>query len=89
VGKITTYKDLANAIGCPSPRAIGQALKHNPFAPIVPCHRVVRSNGNVGGFCGKTSGKKIQEKIKLLQKEGIIIEKGTIKHFPSVRWEFS
>jgi methylated-DNA-[protein]-cysteine S-methyltransferase len=52
-------------------RAVGQALKRNPFAPVVPCHRVVRSDGSLGGFNGCTSGCEIDRKIKLLAQEGV------------------
>ena len=44
IGKITTYKLLGAYIGCKSSQAIGQALKRNPFAPDVPCHRVIKSD---------------------------------------------
>lgn len=70
-GKVTTYKELARAVHCKSHQAIGQALKRNPFAPIVPCHRVVASDMSLGGFCGRRSGSKIDEKIKLLRGEGV------------------
>ena len=43
-GRVTTYKLLGEAIGCASSRAIGQALRNNPFAPEVPCHRVIRTD---------------------------------------------
>jgi methylated-DNA-[protein]-cysteine S-methyltransferase len=50
-GKVTTYKLLAQAIGKPgASQAVGTALSNNPFAPIVPCHRVLPSNGSIGGF---------------------------------------
>ncbi len=80
-GYVTTYRDLARAIGCNSPRAIGQALKINPFAPSVPCHRVVYSNGAIGGFAGKTKGPMIRKKIQLLQNEGVHIIHGYVENF--------
>tara|TARA_Y100000310_G_scaffold344346_2_gene456626 strand:- start:26529 stop:26756 length:228 start_codon:yes stop_codon:yes gene_type:complete len=49
-GKVTTYKDIALALNCKAYRAIGSALNKNPFAPEVPCHRVVNSSGALGGF---------------------------------------
>ncbi|NKB25469.1 MAG: methylated-DNA--[protein]-cysteine S-methyltransferase [Kiritimatiellae bacterium] len=70
-GKVTTYKLLAAAIDCDSSQAVGQALKHNPFAPSVPCHRVVRTDLSLGGFAGKTEGPEIKKKKNLLLKEGI------------------
>ncbi len=70
-GRITTYKELAIAAGTKSYRAIGQILKRNPYAPTVPCHRVVKSDGTIGGFKGK---KQSTEKKKMLEKEGIAIK---------------
>lgn len=70
-GKTTTYKAIAGRLHS-SPRAVGQALKVNPFAPIVPCHRVIMSNGKIGGFSG-SNPKNIMKKIELLRKEGVII----------------
>lgn len=68
-GKITTYKQLAIAVGSPScARAIGNVLHINPYAPIVPCHRVVKSDGKLGGFASGCENKK-----KLLEEEGIEI----------------
>ena len=77
-GKVTTYNEIAKKLNT-SPRAIGQALKNNPYAPIIPCHRVIKSNGKIGGFKGKSSGGRIKEKIALLKKEGVIIKKGLIE----------
>lgn len=51
-GKVTTYGDMAKALGS-SPRAIGQAMRRNPFAPVVPCHRVIATNMQLGGFSGQ------------------------------------
>ena len=56
LGKVTTYKEIATALNTEAYRAVGQALKCNPYAPQVPCHRVVSSNGSLGGFKGKRSG---------------------------------
>ena len=75
-GKVSTYKAIAEKIGNKSYRAIGNALNKNPFAPEVPCHRVVLSNGSIGGFA---NGKKA--KIKLLEKEGVKVEKNKIVDF--------
>jgi methylated-DNA-[protein]-cysteine S-methyltransferase len=79
-GKVSTYGTLAKALNS-SPRAVGQALRCNPYAPIVPCHRVVSANGSIGGFMGNTKGKSIQKKIALLESEGIQIREGKIKNF--------
>lgn len=77
-GKVTTYKEISKALEMDGCQAIGQALKRNPYAPQVPCHRVVKSSGMVGGFKGKTSGEEIREKIGLLEREGVRISKGKI-----------
>ena len=65
-GKVTTYAALAKTIGCGSPRAVGQALGHNPFAPIVPCHRVLGA-GNTGVGFSATGG--VATKLKMLEIE--------------------
>ena len=68
-GTTITYAELAHRIGCRSAQAVGQALRRNPFAPEVPCHRVVASDGTVGGYFGKTSGEMIARKTRLLEEE--------------------
>jgi methylated-DNA-[protein]-cysteine S-methyltransferase len=77
-GKVTTYALLAKAVGCGSPRAVGQALRQNPFAPKVPCHRVIASDLTLGGFAGKTTGPDIRRKTALLEAEGVHIENGRL-----------
>lgn len=73
-GKVTTYKKLAEALGNPnSQRAVGNALAKNPEPVKIPCHRVVKSNGKIGGYA---RGK--EEKIKLLENEGIEVKNGEI-----------
>lgn len=79
-GKISTYKLVAEAIGKPKAcRAVGTALKNNPFAPIVPCHRVLPSDYTIGGFFGDTNknSDNVKKKIKLLESEGIKFDKST------------
>jgi methylated-DNA-[protein]-cysteine S-methyltransferase len=67
-GSVRTYKEIAIAINHPkSYRAVANACKKNPIPIIIPCHRVIGSNGNIGGYFGK---EKIFEKIKLLKDEG-------------------
>ena len=78
IGKVVAYKELAKSISSNAYRAVGSAMKNNKNAPIIPCHRVIKSNGEIGGFCGKISGKKIQEKINLLKKEGVKVINGKI-----------
>ena len=67
-GETISYKELGLRIGCRSAQAIGQALKRNPFAPEVPCHRVIASDGSIGGFHGQRDGEMIEKKIKLLER---------------------
>jgi len=69
-GKVSTYQALARAIGKPGAmRAIGNALHCNPYAPQVPCHRVVRSDGGIGGFAGGPNKKKA-----MLTREGVTVK---------------
>lgn len=70
-GKVSTYKEISKHLKCNSPRAIGQALRKNPFAPEIPCHRVVNTSLKLGGFCGSTSDKTVENKMKLLMDEGV------------------
>jgi methylated-DNA-[protein]-cysteine S-methyltransferase len=73
-GKVTTYKEIATHIQCKSSQAVGQALKRKPWAPEVPCHRVISSDMSLGGFFGatiKTPGNKLEEKVSLLRQEGV------------------
>jgi methylated-DNA-[protein]-cysteine S-methyltransferase len=86
-GKVSTYGEIAKELKS-SPRAVGQALRCNPNAPIVPCHRVVKSDGSLGGFNGETTGKEIQLKIKRLNSENVLVEKGKIKNYEKIKHEF-
>ncbi len=88
-GRVTTYKALADALGTRAYRAIGQFMRTNPYAPTVPCHRVVASDGTIGGFMGKTGGKEIRKKIALLKKEGVAVSHGKIAHFTTALYRFS
>ncbi|GKT56292.1 RING-2 protein [Colletotrichum tofieldiae] len=78
-GQVTTYGILAAHLKS-SPRAVGNALRRNPFAPQVPCHRVVATGGALGGFKGKWAkdgeGITLDEKRMLLRKEGVKIDSG-------------
>ncbi|MBQ6988384.1 MAG: MGMT family protein [Alistipes sp.] len=68
-GTTITYGELAKRIGCRSAQAIGQALRRNPFAPDVPCHRVVAADGSLGGYNGERDGEQIEYKRRLLEAE--------------------
>lgn len=68
-GETITYGELARRVGCGSAQAVGQALKRNPFAPDVPCHRVVSSDGGLGGYLGHRDGPELDRKRQLLLQE--------------------
>jgi len=73
-GKVTTYKELALALGRPRAcRAVGNALAGNPDPVTIPCHRVVRSDGKIGGYKFGES-----KKAKLLSMEGVVIKNGKV-----------
>ena len=62
-GEIRTYKEIAQAIGRPnSSRAVANACGKNPYAPDIPCHRVIKSDGKLGGYSG-VGGVKMKEKL--------------------------
>ena len=77
-GSVITYGELARRIGCKSPRAVGQALKNNPFAPEVPCHRVIAADGSLGGFFGEKSADALARKRALLESEGVKFIEGVV-----------
>ncbi|KAG1768813.1 6-O-methylguanine DNA methyltransferase [Suillus occidentalis] len=82
-GRVTTYKNICVALGQGSPRSVGSALRNNPFAPFVPCHRIIASNLYIGGFFGewgtganarggqKNTGLQCNRKMEMLAKEGV------------------
>jgi len=75
-GKVTTYKALASAVGHPrAARAIGAFMRSNPYAPWVPCHRVVGSDGTLTGYSGAGG---ISTKAKILAKEGVAVKNNRI-----------
>ena len=70
-GKVKTYSEVAKSIGKPlAVRAVANAIGKNPLAPLIPCHRVIRSYGSLGGYSGKGG---IKTKRLLLKKEGITL----------------
>lgn len=77
-GAVTTYSLLAAEVGCGSCRAVGQALRANPFAPEVPCHRVVASDLTPGGFQGESEGTAVRRKLALLAAEGVFFVNGML-----------
>ena len=74
-GKVSTYKRMAEKIGKPRAyRAVGNALHKNPLAPVVPCHRVVRSDGRIAG-----EKESIEARRRLLEREGIPLDGNRVK----------
>lgn len=72
-GETRTYSQIASAIGHKNAyRAVGSVVRKNPFAPEIPCHRVVRKDGQIGNYSGK-GGK--DGKRKMLMEEGANLEK--------------
>src|ERR671920_1154901 len=82
IGKVSAYGDIAKALGHPgASRAIGRIIASNPNPIVVPCHRVVKSNGEIGGFM---YGENIKKEI--LEKEGIEVENRAVKNFREFRF---
>ena len=76
-GQITTYGDLAKAVGLKNgQRIIGKIMNKNPYPVLIPCHRVVMSTGKIGGYA---YGKDV--KTKMLSNEGVQIKNGRIENF--------
>ena len=83
-GKITTYGELAKAVGLKNgQRAVGKIMNKNPYPVIIPCHRVVMSTGKIGGYA---YGEHV--KIKMLNDEGIKIENGKIMDLKNTLYRF-
>ena len=83
-GRVTTYGELAKAVGLENgQRTIGTIMNKNPFPVIIPCHRVVKSDGQIGGYA---YGEKV--KSKMLEKEGIKIKNGKIIDFAKEKFYF-
>jgi len=70
-GQVSTYAEIARRIGNPKAvRAVGQALRRNPVPIVVPCHRVIASDGSLGGYGGEMRSKRKQQLLKL---EGVAL----------------
>ncbi|MEW6062963.1 MAG: MGMT family protein [Nanoarchaeota archaeon] len=81
-GKVSTYKMVANKLGGRAYRAVGSALRKNKDAEV-PCHRIVKSNSNIGFY-----NKGIKNKIKLLRNEGVKIKDNKIVDFKKILYKF-
>ena len=83
-GKITTYGELSRSAGLKNgQRVVGQIMKKNPFPVIIPCHRVVKSTGDIGGYAFGIDVKKT-----MLSKEGICIKNYRIENFKNIYFKF-
>ena len=83
-GKITTYGELSKAVGLRNgQRVVGRIMNKNPYPVIIPCHRVVNSNGQIGGYA---YGPDV--KTNMLNKEGIEIQNGKILDFEKIIYKF-
>ena len=84
LGRITTYGELSRAIGLKNgQRVIGKLMKNNPFPVIIPCHRVVKSNREIGGYAFG-----VDIKRNMLTKEGICIKNDKIENFEKSFFRF-
>ena len=82
-GKVSTYKEIAKALNTKAYRAVGNAMAKNPNPIIVSCHRVINSNGLIGGY-----GLGVDKKISLLQKEGVTIRKRRVVGYEKIIHSF-
>lgn len=84
-GEVTTYGEIARAItgSVRAARAVGQAVAKNPYPIIIPCHRVVRTNGDVGGY---SLG--METKIKLLREEEVLILGEKVRNLEEILFRF-
>ena len=82
-GKITTYKIIAEKLGVKSYRAVGQAVGSNRDIPSTPCHRVVKTDGTLGGYALG-----LDKKIEFLKKEGVKVVGGKIVNFEQLIYRF-
>ena len=82
-GKIFTYGDIARVLGTKAYQAVGNAMAKNPNLISVPCHRVIKSDGSLGGYALGVS-----KKYYLLKKEGISINNGKVRDYNKILYSF-
>lgn len=82
-GKVTTYKEMAHALNSKAWRAVGSAMAKNKNLIVIPCHRVVRSDGTVGEYALGAD-----KKLALLSAEGVAINKGKVKNLKQFMFTF-
>lgn len=85
-GRVTTYGLLARHLNTRAIRAVASAVGKNPNAPRVPCHRVVRTDGTVGGYSGRGG---VPRKLALLRQEGVCVDGERIHNLNEVLYTFS
>jgi methylated-DNA-[protein]-cysteine S-methyltransferase len=78
-GKVTTYKEIAKALKTKAYRAVGNAMNKNPNPVEVPCHRVVKTDGSLGGYAYGDA-----KKISFLKEEGVEVKDGKIVNFEAI-----
>ena len=84
-GKVTTYGHIARYLNTKAVRAVGTAVGKNPYAPEVPCHRVVPSNGKIGNYSGEGG---VERKIALLKEEGVEVKEGKVVRFEELLFRY-
>ena len=82
-GMVSTYTEIAKSLNSKAYRAVGNAMANNPHPLSVPCHRIIRSDGSLGGYALG-----ISKKIQLLKKEGIKIKNNKVLDFESKFFRF-
>ena len=83
IGKVTTYKEIAKALNTRAYRAVGNAMARNKQLIVIPCHRVVKSNGEIGNYQLGITHKK-----DLLKQEGIVINNNRVENLHEVIYTF-
>jgi len=83
-GKVTTYREIASALNTKAWRAVGSAMAKNKNLFVIPCHRVVRSDGSVGEYALGSD-----KKADILSKEGLMIQNGKVKNLEKFMHKFS
>jgi methylated-DNA-[protein]-cysteine S-methyltransferase len=83
-GKVTTYKEMANALNTKAWRAVGNAMAKNKNLFVIPCHRVVRSDGSIGDYALGPD-----KKSTLLEEEGVMILNGKVKDLDKYMYKFT
>ncbi len=82
-GMVSTYAEIAKSLDSKAYRAVGNAMAKNPHPISVPCHRIIRSDGSLGGYALG-----INKKIQLLKKEGIKVKGNKVLNFESKLYHF-